>query len=124
MAGLIGNGKRFNFTATGACTKDTAWTPAAGGFAGVYMKTGVTGDLVPVALEGTFNLAGPTGNVAAKKFVPGDMVYAVVAGGALTNVRATGTAVPLGMYVGLAATTSAAGATPVHVKLTRFGTAA
>jgi len=120
MAGLIGNGKRFNFTATGACTKDTAWLPAAGGFAGIYMKTGVTGDVVPVALEGAFNVAMVTTAAATKVFYPGDRVYAVISGGAITNATATATALPLGIALETTVSTS----TTVNVKLTAFGQAA
>jgi hypothetical protein len=124
MAGLIGNGKRMNVTLSGTVTKDTVWAPAAGGaMGGVYMKSGVSGDVVPVALEGVFKIATATTAGATKKFAVGDRVYAVISGGALTNAVATGTAVPLGMNVG-AATTSAAGAEQVYVKLMSFGTAA
>jgi hypothetical protein len=124
MAGLIGNGKRFNITAGGNVTKDTVYAPAAGGaMGGIYMKTGVSGDVIPVALEGTFKLATATTAAATKVFAVGDRVYAVIASGALTNAVATGTAIPLGMNVG-AATTSAAGAQAVYVKLMSFGTAA
>lgn len=124
MAGLVGNGKRISVTLGGSKTKDTVWCPAAGAaMGGVYMKSGSSGDVVPVALEGIFKLATATTAAATKVFAVGDRVYAVIASGALTNAVATGTAVPLGMSVG-AATTSAAGAQDVYVKLMSFGTAA
>ena len=124
MAGeLIANGKRFNFTATGACTKGGVFAITAGTFGGIYMKTGVTGDVVPVALEGTFKLATATTAAATKVFEVLDRVYAVISSKAITNATATATAVPIGINVG-AATTSAAGAQNVFVKLTRFGQAA
>lgn len=121
---LVGNGKRFNVTLAANATKDTVYAPAAGGAqAGIYMKSGVTGAVVPVALEGTFTLSTATTAAATKKFAVGDRVYAVISSGAITNAVATGTAVPLGMSVG-PATTSAAGAQTVYVRLCSFGTAA
>jgi len=122
MAGeLIGNGKRFNVVLGAAKSKGAVYAPAAGGVqGGVYMKTGVTGDTVPVALTGTFKLSTATTAAATKVFAVGDAVYAVISSGAITNAQATGTAVPLGMNVG-AATTSAAGAQSVYVRLASFG---
>jgi hypothetical protein len=118
---FVGNGKRFNVTLGGTVTKDTVYAPAAGSVrGGVYMKSGVNGDVVPVALEGVFTLSTATTAASTKVFAVGDAVYAVIASGALTNAQATGTAVPLGMNVG-AATTSAAGAQTVSVKLCSFG---
>jgi hypothetical protein len=118
---LIGNGKRFNVTLGGNVTKGDIFAPVAGGVqAGVYMKTGVTGAVVPVAIEGVFKVATATTAGATKKFVVGDAVYAVISGGAITNAQATGSAVPLGMCIG-PATTSAAGAESCYVKLCAFG---
>jgi len=120
---LVGNGKRMNVTLSGTVVKDTVFAAAAGGFAGIYMKSGVSGAVVPVALEGTFTLSTATTAAATKVFAVMDCIYAVIATGAITNARATGTAVPLGFNAG-AATTSAAGAQVVQVRLARFGSAA
>jgi len=118
---LIGNGKRFNVTLGGTVTKGDIFAPAAGGVqAGVYMKSGVSGDVVPVAIEGVFKVASATTAAATKVFAVGDAVYAVISGGAITNAQATGTAVPLGMCIG-PATTSAAGSQSVYVRLCSFG---
>ena len=118
---FIGYGRRFNVSLSSTVTKDTVWTNAAGGvMGGVYMKSGVSGDTVPVAIMGVFTLSTATTAGASKTFDVGDAVYAVIATGALTNAQATGTAVPLGMNVG-AATTSAAGAQTVSVSLQSFG---
>ena len=118
---FIGNGRRFNVTLGGTVTKDTVWAPAAGGVqAGVYMKSGVSGDVVPVALDGVVTLSTATTAASTKVFAVGDAVYAVISSGALTNAQATGTAVPLGMNVG-AATTSTAGAQTVSIRLCSFG---
>lgn len=110
---LVGNGKRFNVTLAGTVTKDTVYVGDS--LAGVYMKSGVIGDVVPVALEGVFTLSTATTAAATKKFAVLDKVY-VTSAGALTTVATTAGNVPLGFNVG-AATTSAAGAQTVSVKL-------
>ena len=109
MAGLVGNGKRFNVTLSGSVTKDTVY--AGDTLAGVYMKSGGNGDVVPVALEGAFKFT--TGSAGATvKFAVLDKVYATSSGGVLTNSASS--AVALGYA--LNATTSGGGESVV-VKL-------
>ncbi len=110
---LVGNGKRFNVTLGGTVVKYARYVGDS--LAGVYMKGGVSGDIVPVALEGTFNLSTATTAAATKVFAVLDKVY-VTSAGVLTNVATTAGNKPLGFNVG-AATTSAAGALTVSVKL-------
>ncbi len=110
---LIGNGKRFNVTLGGTVSKDGIYVGDS--LAGVYMKSGGSGDVVPVALEGEFSFSTATTAGATKKFAVLDKVY-VTSSGVLTNVATTAGNVPLGFNVG-AATTSAAGAQTLKVKL-------
>ena len=112
MAGLVGNGKRFNVTTGGNVTKDAPYVGDS--IAGVYMKTGTTGAVVPVALEGAFKFTtGAAG--ATVKYAVADKVYVVTATSALSNSASS--AVPLG--IALNATTSG-GTESLVVKVCSF----
>ena len=100
MAGLVGNGKRFNVTTAGNVVKDAPYVGDS--IAGVYMKTGTTGAVVPVALEGAFKfITGSAG--ATVKFAVGDKVYVATATSILTNSASS--SVPLGIALNLTAST-------------------
>ena len=118
MAGLIGNGKRFNVTVGGAVTKDTVYVTT--GLCGVYMKSATTsGEVVPVAIEGVYKFLMVSGASATRKFAVGGKVYATTTG-ALT-ATATGTPRPLGINVGAATvSTAVAGGQTIYVKLCSF----
>jgi hypothetical protein len=104
---LIGNGKRFNVTATGTVTKSGVW--AASVRAGVYMKSGVVNDVVPVALSGIFELTKSA--AASTAFAVGQKVYAVASTGVITN-STTGHPV-----LGVAVALTSSDATSVRVRL-------
>ncbi len=63
-------GKRTNVTLTGNATQGTVYDETAR--AGVYLESGVTGDLVPVCFEGRFTLAKGTDAITAGQKVYSD----------------------------------------------------
>ena len=119
MAGLIGNGKRFNVTVGGAVTKNTVYVGDSK--CGVYMKTAAnSGEVVPVALEGTFKFLMTSGASVARKFAVLDKVYAT-SSGVITSVSTTAGNKPVGVNVGAATvSTAVAGGQSVFVKLCSF----
>ena len=104
---LIGNGKRFNVTATGTVAKSGVW--AASVRAGVYMKSGALNDVVPVALTGIFELTKSAATTTG--FALGQKVYAVASTGVITN-STTGHPV-----LGTAVALTSSDATSVRVRL-------
>jgi predicted RecA/RadA family phage recombinase len=78
--------------------------------AGVYLNSGVSGDVVPVALEGVFEVPKKAG--ATLDFAVGEKVQTLTTGG-VEKAVATGGSEPLGIAWEAAAT----GATTVKVKL-------
>jgi len=106
----INEGKVLTVTAAGAVTAGSIWTGT--NCAGVYLGGGVTGDNVPVALEGVFNVAKTAS--ATDIFTLGDEVYAVATGGT-NEAQITG-----GVPLGIAWAPAVSGATTVRVKLVKF----
>lgn len=95
------DGKKYDLTCTSAVTHSTIWSGTD--LHGVYLESGVTGDVVAVALEGVFDLAKTT--VAT---TVGQRVY--VSSG---NITTTAT----GDQVGYALEATATGDANVRVKL-------
>jgi len=103
----VGVGDVLNLTATGAFTKDTIYVGT--NRCGVYLETGVTGDIAPIAMEGVFNLTKAAG--AASNLTVLDKVWSTSTG---LVINATGAGnVPLGYSLSVVAT----GGTACVVKL-------
>jgi len=102
----ISSGEKLDITATGAVTHSTIWSSATGDLHGVYLETGVTGDVVPVALSGEFTLPKEDGSTL--NFVVGQLAY--VKSGEVTPT-ATGT------QIGYASTAAATGDTTATIIL-------
>lgn len=104
--GYLGEGSKINYTATGAVTQGTLIQLT--NLVGVALNTGVTGDTIPLAIDGEFELT----KVAAADtgFTQGDAVY-VTSTGKINNT-ATGD-----KFVGFASAAAVTGATTVNVIL-------
>jgi predicted RecA/RadA family phage recombinase len=103
-----GEGNIINVTTAGNVTAGNICPLTE--IAGVYLDTGTTGAVIPVALEGVFVVAKKAG--ATLDFAVGEKVQTLTTGGAEKAVP-TGGSEPLGIAVEAAAT----GATTVKVKL-------
>lgn len=88
----VSSGEKIDITVAAAVTQGTIWTGTD--MHGVYLETGVTGDIVPVALSGIFDLAKGTTATTI-----GQRVY--VASG---NITSTATGDMFGYAVEVAAT--------------------
>lgn len=111
MNNYIQDGHRISVTL--AAAKSAGAIEDFGNIVGVYAETGVTGDVVPVVLDGVFQLTKKAG--ASEALSVGEKVY-LSAAGAITVSSATGTNNPAGVAVETAAT----GATTCKVRL-NFG---
>lgn len=107
---FVQEGNVIDVTAGGDITQGTIAVLES--CAGVYTKSGVSGDVIPVALTGVFSLTKIAG--ASEGLAVGRKVY-TTATGRVTTV-ATGTRKPLGFAAAAAAT----GATTCRVRLHAF----
>lgn len=103
-------GDAINVTVGGTVTANTVCVLDS--IAGIYTNSGVSGDVVPVALEGVFTVTKSASSVSG--FAQGDKIYALTSGGAPTT--STSSSVPLGIAVEACTTT----ATSFKVKLCSF----
>lgn len=106
----IQEGDRIDVTLGGTVVAGAIWAGAEA--AGVYMNSGDSGQVVPVAVEGVFEVVKKA--AATLDFAVGEMAFALSTGGIYKAV-ATGATIPIGWAVEAAAT----GATTVKVKLSR-----
>ena len=104
-------GDVIDYTAPGAITKG-AIVPFSQ-CAGVALDSGVTGAVIPVAMEGVFDVAKKA--AATLDFAVGEYAYSLTTGGAEVAVATGGTEA-----IGIAVEAAVTGATTVKVKLDRF----
>lgn len=102
---FVSSGDKINVTLTGTVTHSTIHDFTD--FAGVYLNSGVSGDLVPVAVEGIFTLTKDSSTITA-----GQKLYSD--GTDVTTTSSSNT--PIGFATEAAAT----GAATVKVKLSAF----
>jgi predicted RecA/RadA family phage recombinase len=102
----LGVGDVIQITATGAFTQNTIYVGTDR--CGVYLETGVTGDLAPIALEGIFTLTKAAAGGSA--FTVLDKAYSTSTG--LVSNAATGN-----VHLGHAVAAAVTGATAVQIKL-------
>lgn len=111
----IQDGDVIGVTATAGCTAGAIWN--GDGIAGVFLDTyaaASTNTNVPVALEGVFSV---TKKAHADGWAIGEKIYSLTTGGVNKAVAAaTGSAIPLGIAVAVAATSATTGT----VKLCTF----
>lgn len=110
---LTQDGTIINHTAAAALTVNSLIK--VGDTLGVVGKSGVTGDVVPVHIEGVFTL--PKIAAASTNLVVGQLVYARATG---STFKVLGVAT--GNAMGTAFATAATGATTATVKLHGFAT--
>ena len=108
--GYKGKGDVIKVTLSGTVTANTI--AVLDSIAGVYTQSGVSGDVVGVALEGVHTIAKSASAVSG--FAQGDKVYALTANGNPTTSATS--SVPLGIAVEACTT----GATSMKVKLCSF----
>lgn len=112
MSGITQEGNLIDVTLSGTVTKGTI--ALLDDIAGVYAKSGVSGETVPVALAGVFTLAKRAS--ASDALSVGSYCWARTTGGANVVVGLATGSKPIGIAVAAAAT----GATEASVKVHPF----
>jgi predicted RecA/RadA family phage recombinase len=107
---LSQDGQIINYTCTGNNTAGTLYE--IGSTLGVALKTGTTGDVIPIAIEGVFSGLTKVAE-ASSAIAVGEVVYYRVTGGA---VKLTGAA-SLGTFAGVGFAAAVTGATTATIKL-------
>lgn len=112
MAFQLADGDRIKVTLSGTVSAGAVYVGDS--LAGIYLQSGVSGDVVPVALEGVFTVTTTAAGAASKFTAVLDKVYATSSGKA-SNTAGT----PLGHTIEASASTSGGGES-IKVRLGTF----
>lgn len=104
------DGTIINYTCTGNNTKGVLYE--IGSTLGVALKSGTTGDVIPIAIEGVFSGLTKVAEASSAITVGGVVYYRTTGGAAkLTGLATAGT------YAGVGFAAAATGATTATIKL-------
>lgn len=104
------DGNIINYTATAAITSGTLYE--IGSTLGVALKSGTTGDVVPIAIEGVYSGLTKVAEANSAIAVGAPVYYRTTGGAAKLTGKATG-----GTYAGVGMAAAVTGATTATIKL-------
>jgi predicted RecA/RadA family phage recombinase len=107
---LSQDGKIINYTCTGNVTAGTLYE--IGSTLGVALKTGTTGAVVPIAIEGVYSGLTKVAEASSAIAVGGPVYYRTTGGAAKLTGKATG-----GTYAGVGFAAAVTGGTTATIKL-------
>ena len=107
---LSQDGNVINYTATGNNTSGTLYE--IGSTLGVALKTGTTGDVIPIAIEGVYSGLTKVAEATSAIAVGGPVYYRTTGGAVKLTGKATG-----GTLAGVGFAAAVTGATTATIKL-------